>query len=266
MKTNVRTKNDRRQHIVARKRRKRVTEALAAASVIAAGTQAYAAPVRFDNPPHGEPGHFHWLSAGPFTAHYLDITRPAAEQPGGLFENLSFAHTTYALGGQVYSYPYFYLGGLQATGVYACCSQLLGFNAGDVIPNPSGECYFGSDPFCFSPRGVLDYGGFDFPEGVAVYLGTRAGGNYCSFYGTCQYGWIGVVRTGEELEAFAWGYESDLEVPVCAGASAADPNCEGGEPIPTVSEWGLGIMGLLGLAAGTIVFGKRTGRAGEVAL
>ena len=50
------------------------------------------------------------------------------------------------------------------------------------------------------------------PEGTPTYLGLRFNGpNY-------QYGWIGVVRTSQQLEAFAWGYETEPGVPIAAGA------------------------------------------------
>ena len=67
-----RTKKNREK---ARRLNRRATEALVAGAAIAAGTQAYAAPVRFNNPPHGEPGHFHWPESG------LDVTADAASQP-----------------------------------------------------------------------------------------------------------------------------------------------------------------------------------------
>ncbi len=275
MKADVGTKNERRQRIAARKRRKRATEALAAAAVIAGGTQAYAAPVRFENPPHGDPGHFHW--PGDVPAPYLDVTLPAADQTGDYYSIPSaFAHRTNVFGGsRVYTYRGY---GFQATTFAPSSGWALGFNFADAIPNPSGVCYtpytYPPKAFCFSINTGLDYycnyyPDICLPEGETKYLGVAWGPNQCVYNGnSCTYGWIAGVRTGQEFEVSAWGYEPDGNgTPVCAGASAADPNCQGGgEPIPTVSEWGLGIMGLLGLAAGTIVFGKRTGRAGEVAV
>ena len=32
-----------------------------------------------------------------------------------------------------------------------------------------------------------------------------------------HYGWIGVIRNAGNLQAFAWGYESDLNTPIAAG-------------------------------------------------
>ena len=76
------------------KRRKQAAKALAAAGAIAGGTQAYAAPVRFDNPAHGEPGHFHWATAPGQGANRpdLNITLPAAQQPGVANDPTSIAN------------------------------------------------------------------------------------------------------------------------------------------------------------------------------
>ncbi len=62
--------------------------------------------------------------------------------------------------------------------------------------------------------------------------------------------WVRVVRTGMELDAFAWGYESEPGVSVAAGAGA-EVN------IPTASELGLFAMSLGMLAAGAWVVKKR---------
>ena len=56
-------------------------------------------------------------------------------------------------------------------------------------------------------------GGYtNLPEGVEPYLGIRfdLGGGY-------QHSWLGVVHTGPELDAFAWGYETEVGVPIPAG-------------------------------------------------
>ena len=46
---------------------------------MAGGTQAYASPVRWDNPPVGHPEHFEWR--GPLgTENWLNLTQPAASQ------------------------------------------------------------------------------------------------------------------------------------------------------------------------------------------
>ena len=72
-------KTKRRRSGEREKKRRRAIKALAAAGAIAGGTQAYAGPSRFDNPPHGEEGHFHW--AGPVGPRvWLDFTADADAQ------------------------------------------------------------------------------------------------------------------------------------------------------------------------------------------
>jgi len=233
-----------------KQRRKQAARALAAAGAIAGGTYAYAEPVRFDNPADGEPGHFHWANSGGF-GNVLDITLPANEQPGSYASASTLAQT---LGAGYSNFSSYDDGGLgvQATSLGASGSA-LGFESGDMIPNASGDCGFYGDPFCFSDTGYFHYPGYGYiPEGVPAYLGVTIGGSDCAYYDNCQYGWIGVVRNGAELEAFAWGYETEVGVPVEAGAGGGGP-----ANVPAASEWGLVSMGLSLLAAGTWVFRRK---------
>ena len=204
----------------------RAAAALAAAAAIAAGTAAYAVPVRFDNPPHGQPGHFHWASATP-NQNLLDLTLPAADQPGYYAGLTGLHHTYYDNWSEVESIDWqaYYGARIQTDSPQYYGGYAVGLNAGDAVPNPSGVCYdpFNSELFCFDYRAYVYSLGFsNIPEGVSAYLGVRLGGYTCQTYGTCQYGWIGVVRTGAELEAFAWGYETEFMTPVAAGAGGTD--------------------------------------------
>lgn len=54
---------------------------------------------------------------------------------------------------------------------------------------------------------------YSFAEGVPVYIGVKFNGGAGD-----QYGWIGVVRTGFLVDAFAWGYETTPGVAISAGA------------------------------------------------
>ena len=168
------------------------TAALAGAVAIAAGTQAYAGPVRFDNPAHGEVGHFHW----PFVA--LDITEAPENQPAIQDTPGALAHQTDSLiGGVPPNAPQVTVGGY---GDYF----VVGFNSGDLI---DGTAVWAQEGYAYYPG----YGS-ELPEGQATYLGVRINGP------SYQYGWVGVVRTGGELDAFAWGYETEPGVPIAAGA------------------------------------------------
>lgn len=219
-----------------KERRKRAAKALAAAGAIAGGTQAYAAPVRFDNPAHGEPGHFHWPHEAPPNAVNLDLALPASEQPGSitLSSVLQFNAASYGwVGREVGTNADVQVGGYSNY-------FLVGVGAGEAVPSGAP----------WAARGYSYYPGYGYseiPEGQSTYLGVR----FDTGSGT-QYGWVGVVRTGLELEAFAWGYETDPGVPIAAGA-AGGPT----EPIPTVSEWGMVSMTLAMLAAGTWAFTRK---------
>jgi len=316
-----------------KERRKRAAKALAAAGAIAGGTYAYAEPVRFDNPPHGEAGHFHWPTSTGGFLNMLDIAVPASDQPGSAYDPTTMQNV---VSGSASRFSTYINAGLklQATKHNNATAFALAMNAGDPIPNPSiGECIYYGDPFCFSNKGYLYYPGYPYiPEGVPTYLGAAAGNTFCAAYNNCQYGWIKVFRTGAEVEALAWGFESTPGVPINAGdpqpsdptgaccddatatcaeavtqdgceaaesrwggedseCATIDPNCAfgaccgpwvcqettqtgceamGGQfregttceqaacnNIPTVSEWGLAIMSLSLLAAGTWVVRKR---------
>ncbi len=172
--------------------------------VLAAGLDAYAAPIRFDNPP-GE-GHFDWFGGTPTYPIGLDIVLDAVSQTGASLGPTQFHQ---------YNQPDLPKGGVsggagatgevQVGGPYG--DMLLGVDFGDLIPSglawrDSGYSYYPGD-------------GSLLPEGVETYLGVRfpfeEGGDM-------HYGWIGVVRTVEALDAFAWGYETEPGVSIAAGA------------------------------------------------
>ncbi len=182
---------------------RRAVQALAAGAAIAAGTQAYADPIRFDNLPGAE--HFDWVPADPGDqTRWLDVAVAASEQPGSGADPAAFRQHfgTSGVGGQVQGGGTG-MGAVQIGGPYGVF--LLGVDSGELIP--SGLPWGG--------EGYVYYPGFgsQLPEGVATYLGARfdaGAGN--------QYAWIGVVRTGDFVDAFAWGYETDPGVPIAAGA------------------------------------------------
>ena len=188
-----RVRASRKRQIVVR----RGAAAMTTAAAIAVGTSAYANPIRFDNPAHGEPGHFEWAVDGAET--WLDFTQPANVQTGTETVNSSVVHyfdplyygNVFVSGGSVQNNPdpdYF----------------VMGVDSGEPIP--SG--------LLWSSSGYVNYNGTSYlPDGIPTYLGLRfdLGSGY-------QYGWIGVVRNAFELDAFAWGYETEPGVPIAAGA------------------------------------------------
>ncbi len=177
--------------------------ALAAAAVIAAGTQAYASPVRFDNLPEGAPGWFDWKTPNPpETRRWLDVTLDVASQPLGLAGVVSeFGHASSASPfGEVVARDDLGIAGLQVGGFYDYV--LVGVDSGVLIP--SGLAWGG--------RAFADYYGTETPEGAPSYLGVKFDPG-----DGVHYGWIGVERTGTRLATFAWGYETTPGVPIEAG-------------------------------------------------
>ena len=189
--------------------RRRSAMALAAATAIAGGTVAYANPVGFENPPHGGAGHYEWANDG-----RLDLRLDADSQPG----TEGFSHWAG-------DSPYYSYGAVQASGMPGSVG---------VRDTPCGWAYLLDG---VAPGGTIDgavnwnnWGYTEYvysryydcqsliPEGVESYLAIRfdPGDGF-------HYGWVGVVRTGPGLEAFAWGYEDQAGVSIAAGAGLCDP-------------------------------------------
>ncbi len=176
---------------------------LAAAAAIAGGTQAYASVIIFENP--AGPGHFEWFGGTEADPIILDITLDASSQAQSGYGNGRFGQRNNIInntGSVTTASPSF--GQMQVGGLYNFF--LLGVNSFALIP--SG--------LYWSHYGITFYPGFgpesELPENQATYLGVRFTGGH--------YGWIGVVRTGFELDAFAWGYETEPGVPIAAGIPA----------------------------------------------
>jgi hypothetical protein len=208
------------------KRRKTVTEkgakALAAGAAIAAGTQAYAAPVRFDNPAHGEPGHFHWPppSSTGGDGEWLDITLDAANQSGsGGSKFLQYLEGYYGyyspLGSWLEGNPGLAELETVISAGYGSSRYLPPLGAGHVIPSGRPFHHYGYIAGIYADSTPYQYGYL--PPGHS-YLGVRV-----NLGGLWHYGWIAVDFNGYfSLEAFAWGYETEPGVPIAAGIPEPD--------------------------------------------
>ncbi len=218
MKTHAQTTESRTQRkarIAARKRGKRgaAAAALAAGAAIAAGTQAYAAPVRFDNPGHGDAGHLHWRGPN-FGLSLIDITLDHT-QPGTAPEGPGvFQLRVNSGGGEYYQDTGFVativpsVSGIAYGLTYGGYRSILGVSEGTSIP---GSMSFAPHAYTVT----YPYYGYSLlPEGQPTFFGT----NFDLGNGGYQYGWFGVVRSGASLEAFAWGYETTPGVSIPAGA------------------------------------------------
>ena len=185
---------------------------------------ANAGVVSFLNPPGAE--HFNWApSSGQIIG--LDITLSAGDQTGATQGATTFEHTN--------SDTFSFVDGsdtreVQAGGIHG--GLLWASVFGDPIPAqaplPSNHNW---NPSSLIIHPAL---GSNFPEGEEAYLGVRfdQGSGW-------QYGWIGVVRTGIEFDAFAWGYETEPGVPIAAGV-----------PEPTT-------LALVALGAGSMLIRRR---------
>jgi len=177
--------------------------ALTAGAAIAAGTQAYGVPVRYDNPPEGHPDRFEWAG------HYLNLTKDAPSQ-ADVPTDSTFIHVPVDF---LPWYSWLY-GSLTAhLQLYGPGSLYVGpaLSAGDVVPTPTPGT-------SFSQSGLVAYYGYsNLPANQAAYLGFRfdLGEGY-------HYAWAKVVLGGEPvayfLDALAWGYETEPGVPIAAGA------------------------------------------------
>lgn len=166
-------------------------------AVAACATGADAAVVRFDNPTGA--GHYYWAPQGTAGEGWLDIHRAAHAQPQQDAGPGSFGHTR-----SEYVTKLFAGGG----GQYLTTDGLLVMSSaeGDVISSATAGQWTNG---LFIHHPIL---GSNFAEGEEAFIGVRfdAGSGL-------QYGWIGVVRTGVTLDAFAWAYETEAGVPISVG-------------------------------------------------
>ncbi len=179
-----------------------VAAGLAGLAVMVFTAAAGASPVYFDNPAGA--GHFDWFGGGSIG---LNVTLSAGEQTGIINEPATF-HQTNLAGYSNVSAPF--PGGTQqgAVQVYGSPEVFLpGLDLGELIP--SG--------FAWSDFGLTNHPSFpDYhvPYDVPTYLGVSF-----DLGSGDQYAWIGVElsSTDNTLDAFAWGYETEVGVPIAAG-------------------------------------------------
>jgi len=178
----------------------------------------HAAIISFENP--AGPGHFDWnATAG---HQFLTITADALAQPGAAGVAGTFERTVLSSGTQIRR-----TAGTTADlqtvnhdgGTFGIGRFVAGISAGQSIPTPIGPGLdgFAISGFVFRLNADPGFTQFVLPEGLQTYLGVRFDVDGAG-PGGFNYGWIGVVRTGTEVDAFAWGYESDVGVPIAAGA------------------------------------------------
>jgi hypothetical protein len=196
----------------------RGAEAVAMAVVIAGGTAAFAAPVRFENT-----GPFDWRPAACGTQVWLDITKPADQQTPDVPSDTSLSQWYYygTCNDPQKDGNYFYCGYtslntafVQDAGNYNGLDPLA---AGSTIGPGSAWGDRSSFSVYRSPCcEINDWGAV----GTVAYVGARI-----EIAGQIHYGWVKARLTdprGAQLEALAWGYETEPNTPVAAGAGACN--------------------------------------------
>ncbi len=188
------------------KRQQRMATALGLGilALILAAPQAYGEPVWFENPT-GE-GHFEWFGGGGSDPIGLNVILPPDAQTGTINEPATFHQVGLSDHSEVIG-PWFAgenQGRVQVGGDPELF--LVGVDFGELIP--SG--------FAWAEYGYTNYPGYEspLPYDVPTYLGVEfdLGSGW-------QYGWIGVEFSSADLtlDTFAWGYETEIGVPIPAG-------------------------------------------------
>ena len=178
--------------------RSKTIGALAAVLLTLAATHANASVVSFQNP--AGPNFFDWAGGALSEVLQLDVTLPPESQ--GAFQPWTIGQIQGTDGvGNLSTSSEIQIGGFGN-------AFAVGVDEGTLVP--SGALW-GPNGFIFHP--LAPPPGTELLEGVETYLGLNLELSPNVFH----YGWIGVTRTGNELDAFAWGYETEPGVPIAAG-------------------------------------------------
>jgi len=169
-------------------------------------------------------GHFEWWNGQSPSSVYLDIRLGATEQglgvtPSTVLQDIYEANSQWRLGGAVQPTGTFEIHNGGASDQFA-----IGLSADTVISDSIGVWDQQSRIYHAAVGSWV-------PEGEESFLGVRFSEN-----GSTYYGWIGVVRVEHHLTAFAWGYETDADVPIAAGAGIPTPGA-----IPALALGGLAV-------------------------
>ena len=204
--------------------------AVGAVAIMVCGTQAYADPIRFDNPLG--PGHFDWRPQVVGDQIYLNILGDAASQTPGSGGSGSFKQRARDPWGTDVRNVLTGEGPQCVLNPNGYNRYLFTVDAGTTIPTPGADGFFAAGTTYWTGPDIGLWGGPGgpptlFTAGLETYLGMQFFDPAGS--GALNYGWIGVVpewttvEIGGQpvavlvLDTFAWGYETDPGVPIAAG-------------------------------------------------
>jgi hypothetical protein len=168
---------------------------------------------RFNNTAPGQPDYFDWTET-----QWLDVTSSRHSQAGVDNGVSSF--------GQLL---------VLNSGLIQGVSGAAELEIDELLVAPTQPGWLIPSGSEFSETGYSFLGGSLLPEGKEVYFGIRI------MVSDWHYGWIGVVREGNELAATAWAYETEPNVPAQSGQLIPEP----------------GTLVVLSLSAAIIVLKKR---------
>jgi len=193
-------------------RKKIVCLVLFGAAFALSASASHAAIISFENP--AGPGHFDWN--GSSGHQHLELTMDAFNQPGVSTSTSGFFRQNSASGPAVrgaVSTSTVHNISLQPAGCTQAANFLVPLNVGESIPTANT---FGVG-LVFRTVATGTCTQTNLPDGVPTYLGVRFDIDGAG-PGSFNYGWIGIVRTGLEVDAFGWAYETEVGVPIAVGA------------------------------------------------
>ncbi|MBX3381878.1 MAG: hypothetical protein KF864_00050 [Phycisphaeraceae bacterium] len=172
------------------------------------GSAAHADIVYFINPAPGQPGHYAWTAGLPGSPGvWLDITRPSHQQ-----FNVQGGNAAGQVLEELWGITYSWHQPVSAAPIASLLrSSASGFSADPLSHgSPLGPSswwhtwalHIEVEWYPYSVNSL-------FPEGQRRYLGVRTDDG--------RYGWIEVERTGVNLTAYSWAYETVPGVPILAG-------------------------------------------------
>lgn len=166
-----------------------------------------ASPMRFQNP--AGPGHFSWQPQSSGASIVLKITASPSAQSAALTEPATFRQAWSGVSNVVINASNATSNAVQGMPVPSNAFRTAaGGIVNEVVPYLS-PASFVFTAYIHRDNAVAGDPEFCFPAGERRFLGVQFNPG-----DGIHYGWIGVVRTGNFLDPFAWAYESMPNTPI----------------------------------------------------